>query len=263
MDTFYKAIRLDGTSHYDQATKWRIGKILRHPSPDPVSVGDCGEGFHCSRNLLDAVGYQRGPSLYLLVDPIDIIKEGKDKVRSASVKPLRYLTPQEVDELAGFKLWEANHPVNPFLLEAKPMDDLEVKVRKWDSVKDSVGTSVRGSVWGSVRDSVWGSVWNSVWNSVWDSVWGSVWDSVGDSVRDSVWNSVRGSVRDSVRDSVWAYIGGLFPQIKSWKYAQSLGECPWQSLLDLWYAGYIPSTDGKYWYVLAGPKAKIVAKYFV
>ena len=223
MDTFYKAIRLDGTSHYDQATKWEIGKILRHPNPDPAETGDCGKGLHCSRNLLDAVGYQQGPSIYLLVQPIDIIKEGKDKVRSASVKPLRYLTPQEVDELAGFKLWEANHPVNPFLLEAKPMDDLEVKVRKWDSVRTSVGTSVRGSVRGSV--------WNSVW--------------------------------DSVRTSVRAYIGGLFPQIKSWRYVESLGECPWQSLLDLWYAGYIPSTDGKYWYVHAGPKAIIVAKYTI
>jgi len=257
MDTFYKAIRLDGTSHYDQATKWRIGKILRHPSPDPVSVGDCGEGFHCSRNLLDAVGYQRGPSLYLLVDPIDIIKEGKDKVRSASVKPLRYLTPQEVDELAGFKLWEANHPVNPFLLEAKPMDDydLETKVRQWDSVW--------ASVWASVRASVGDSVRNAVGDSVWDSVRTSVRTSVGTSVWDSVRTSVGGSVWAYIGDSAGAYIGGLFPQIKSWKYAESLGECPWQPLLDLWYAGYFPSTDGKYWYVHAGKSAKIVAKYLM
>jgi len=249
MNTFYKAIRLDGTSHYDQTTKWEIGKILSHPDPDPASTGDCGKGFHCSRNLLDAVGYQRGPSIYLLVDPIGIIKEGKDKVRSASVKPLRYLTPQDVDELAGFKLWEANHPVNPLLLEAKPMDDddLETKVRQWDSVRNSVGASVR----------------DAVGHAVWDAVGHAVWDSAGASVGHAVWACVRASVQVSVRVSVWAYIEGLFSQIKSWKYAESLGECPWQPLLDLWYAGYVPSTDGKYWYVHAGKSAKIVAKYLV
>ena len=40
----------------------------------------------------------------------------------------------------------------------------------------------------------------------WDSVRDSVWASVGD----SVWASVRASVWDSVGDSVWAYISSFF-----------------------------------------------------
>ena len=80
--------------------------------------------------------------------------------------------------------------------------------------------------------------------------WGSGWGSV----RDSAW----GSVRDSVRDSVWTYAGGLFPNIKVWKCAETLGPDPWRPLLILWYAGYVPSFDGKTWRLHAGKGAKVV-----
>jgi len=137
----------------------------------------------------------------------------------------------------------------------------------WDSVGDSVGDSVWDSVWdsvrASVRDSVGGSVWDSVGASVrasvWDSVLASVWDSVLDSVRASVRDSVGDSVRDYVRasfwDSVWdfvldsvgAYISSYFT-IGDWKYAENKkGVNPFQCMIDLWNAGYVPSYDGNKW----------------
>ena len=89
--------------------------------------------------------------------------------------------------------------------------------------------------------------WASVWASVRASVWDSVWASVGDSVGDSVW------------DSVWAYIGSLFPNIKKWKYIyHKEGVYPYQSAVDLWYSGFVPSFDGKIWRLHSGRKAKVV-----
>ena len=41
--TFYKATRPDGTSFYDGTTKWQVGRIVRHPSPD-LSLGMCSAG---------------------------------------------------------------------------------------------------------------------------------------------------------------------------------------------------------------------------
>jgi len=162
--------------------------------------------------------------------------------------------------LTGWNVKEAFNPVNPLLLPTKKMsnDKLLVLLKDWDSVWNSVRDSVvRASVW----DSVWASVRDSVvWDSMRDSVGASVvWDSVvRDSVRDSmVWDSVR----DSVRDSVWAYIGGLFPNIKEWKYAEKLGSDPWRPLLTLWYAGYVPSFDGTTWRLHTGKKARVVLKW--
>ena len=77
-----------------------------------------------------------------------------------------------------------------------------------------------------------------------------------DSVSDSVYASVYDSVYDSVSDSVSAYIGSLFPNIKTWKYTDKKN--PWSSLRKLWLAGYVPSFDGKTWRLHTGKKAEIV-----
>lgn len=101
--------------------------------------------------------------------------------------------------------------------------------------------------------------WASVRASVWNSVWASVGDSVGDSVWDSVWASVGASVRGSVGDSVGAYISSLFPSIKKWKYINHKeGVNPFQSGIDLWNMGLIPSFDGNVWRLHKGKNAKIV-----
>ena len=70
----------------------------------------------------------------------------------------------------------------------------------------------------------------------WASVWDSVWDSVGASVWDSVWASV------------WAYTSSLFPNITKWEYIEhKQGKNPYQSGIDLWHAGLVPSYDGETW----------------
>ncbi len=178
-----------------------------------------------------------------------------------------------------FNIIEARKPFNPLFKIQEPTSEDIVSLKRWasvgasvgDSVRASVGDSVRASVWDSVRASVGDSVRDSVWDSVRASVWASVRDSVGDSVRDSVWASVGDSVWDSVGASVWAsvrdsvgasvgaYIGSLFPEIKTWRYYEGEEkDYPYQSCVDLWKRGFVPSFDGKMWRLHSGKKAKIV-----
>jgi len=85
--------------------------------------------------------------------------------------------------------------------------------------------------------------------------WASVWASV----RASIWASVRASLWASVWDSVWAYIGSLFPNIKKWKYVKHRsGEYPFQSAVELWKQGLVPSFDGETWRLHGGKNAKIL-----
>jgi hypothetical protein len=114
---------------------------------------------------------------------------------------------------------------------AGEVTDREIELLKqWGSVRDSVRGSVRGLVWDSVRDSVGGSVWDSVW----DSVGGLVWASVG------------------------GYISSFF-NLQKWKYTEhEEGKNPFQSCIDLWESGFVPSFDGKTWRLHAGKNAKIV-----
>ena len=165
----------------------------------------------------------------------------------------------------AFKIWEGQlykivqrdkkivHPFND-IKKVKPKEITSKHVcllKKWSSVGDSV--------WDSVRDSVGDSVWDSVRDSVRDSVGDSVWDSVGASVRDSV----RDSVWDSVWDSVGAYIGSVFKLKRNqWKHTTKIKTTgyPFQSCVDLWHMGLVPSFDGTYWRLHSGKKARVVFK---
>lgn len=199
MKEYFKAVRLDGTSHYDKKTKWEVGKAIEAPRPDPKKEEPCGRGVHCSPTLLDAVGYQPVSSRYFIVRPHKIIAQDTTKARCDAVTVVRELPAEEQDAIAGFKLYEANHPVNPLLITPQDVD-----------YKSLLASWIR--------------------------------------VRDSVWSSVGG------------YTGGLFPNVTKWTYAEGLGPDPWRPLLTLWYAGYLPSFDGKTWRLHAGKDAKVVYK---
>jgi len=153
--------------------------------------------------------------------------------------------------------------VHPFKIKAGKVGKREIDLLKeWDSVgysvRDSVGDSVGDSVRYSVWDSVWDSVRDSVGYSVRDSVRDSVWDSVGYSVWDSVGYSVWDSVGYSVGDSVGAYISSFF-QLDQWKGIEhEKGVNPFQSGIDLWEAGFVPSFDGDLYRLHSGKDAKVV-----
>jgi len=85
------------------------------------------------------------------------------------------------------------------------------------------------------------------------------WASVCASVRASVCASVGARVCASVGASVGAYISSLFPNIEKWERIEhEKGKNPFQSCVDLWNSGIVPSFDGKLWRLHSGKKAKII-----
>jgi len=251
---------------------YEIG-VWQHCENFDTSDNECAPGFYVIP-VSELIHYHR-PWLGTKVLPAEI--KGSSRIFTAAKQRYEYmkldnpLSDEEIKKLCkeiepelGYKLSEALYPVNPLLLPKTAVTDKDIKLLKqWDSV----GGSVWESVWSSVKDSVKDSVWESVWESVWDSVrssvgysvWNSVWDSVRSSVGYSVWNSVRNSVGDSVWNSVWAYIGSLFPSIGKWEYKNhEHSQYPFQSAVNLWYRGLVPSFDGKIWRLHSGEKAEVV-----
>ena len=259
---------------------YEIG-VWQHCENFDTSDNECAPGFYVIP-VSELIHYHR-PLRGTKVLPAEI--KGSSRIFTAAKQRYEYmkldnpLSDEEIKKLCkeiepelGYKLSEALYPVNPLLLPKTAVTDKDIKLLKqWDSV----GGSVWESVWSSVKDSVKDSVWESVWESVWDSVrssvgysvWNSVWDSVRSSVGYSVWNSVRNSVGysvgysvwDSVWNSVWAYIGSLFPSIGKWEYKNhEHSQYPFQSAVNLWYRGLVPSFDGKIWRLHSGEKAEVV-----
>jgi hypothetical protein len=166
------------------------------------------------------------------------------------------------------------HPFKDVEPPEKITDEHIGLLKEWTSVRtsvwDSVGASVGILVGVSVRASVWDSVWDSVKASVVASLIGvsvgdlvktSVWALVRDSVVALVWDSVEASVWDSVEASVVAYSGSFFSLPReAWKHTNMIEteEYPFQSAVQLWEMGLVPSFDGKVWRLHGGPDGKVL-----
>lgn len=251
----YKAVRLDRTSHYDKETKWRVGAVVKVDNPDPAKTV-CGRGIHTSLHLLDVIGFQLGPSRYYKCEPLDVIATDELKMRSSAVRVISEIGKREQDEIAGFKLWEINHPVNPFTLNPKRIDNLSTLVSQWDLVWHSISLSLWPSIGGTIQTGVHKTTMRSLYTPM--------VCLVGDSIEYfDMKPSKRYSVLTSIEAAIYGYISGLFPRIRLWRHAEVLGPYPWKSLLTMWHSGYVPSFDGEVWRVHTGPKARIVETYTV
>ena len=214
-----------------------LGKKLVCEDFDDDAYNDCSDGFYAT----DIDGLIYSLNIYKDNRVFEIEMGGKSvisntyKQRFEKQTIIRMLPKTEVRKLIREQSktmdWDYYHtcyPVNPLKLN-KPFDKEKALklLEEWDSMRDSV----RASVGASVRDSAWASVW--------DSVLDSVWDSVGDSVR--------------------AYTSSLFPSIKKWKYKNhEEGVNPFQSGIDLWNMGLVPSFDGAVWRLHKGEYAEVV-----
>jgi hypothetical protein len=260
--TYWKAVTFNLRSFHDQATLWTPGtvnEITGGPRLRPAET--CSDAvLHASPTPLDALGWHHGPLRYATLVEVSgrRVTDINGHPRKAGFRKLtsvRVVARYGMDELLGFKYTEACDPFNPRTIV--PVIDAEAidLCRQWDSIWASVRDGVWDSIWASVRDGVWDGVWDSIWDSIWDSVGDGVGGRVRDSVRASVWDSVGGSVRASV----WAYIGSLFPGITSWSYIDhDPGAYPFQSAVDLWCRGLVPSFDGRQWRLHGGPDMAVL-----
>jgi hypothetical protein len=261
-----KVLNLDLTSPF-QSFKYEIGKKYICDNFGTNKNNECANGFYAtdieglpySWNINRKAFEVEVGGKSVIIDQYKQRFEKQTIVREIGKDELISLAKAEEKRL-GYLLSEVLFPINPLLLDTPQVTDKEVEqLKQWDSVRQSVWPSVWDSVWPSVRQSVWPSVRQSVWDSVGASVWASVRQSAWPSVWPSVWDSVGASVGESVGQSVGAYISSLFPNIEKWEYIDhEEGVNPFQSGIDLWRKGFIPSFDRRVWRLHAGGGAGIV-----
>ncbi len=276
---YYKAANLQGWDLHSGNTinyAENIGRIIKVPNYKAKPVLCSDSVLHACKRPLDIFIVTKIPFRLFLVEGKPVV-EDTEKCGFKELTIVEEIPQEKINDLFGFNYLEACKPVHPFKLEPKKVTNEQVMLlQNWvliyDSVWDSIGGSVGDSVGASIGDSIWEATWYPVWDSVkaslgdefWDSIWDSVmssgwaqvWEAVGTSVRASVWDTIRASVGDSF----WAYIGSLFPEIKKWKYTEELNlpGYPFQSVVDLWRQGFVPSFDKRTWRLHAGLKGSVV-----
>ena len=247
-----KVLNKDLTSPY-QGFEFELGKKYVCGNFD-TSDEECSNGFYAVgfNGLVYAINKDGKKHSVFEVEVGGRSKEfNQFKRRYEEITIVRELSDDEIkegllacEEKERYKACEACYPIHPFSVEPIPLEDAKKLLQEWKKARASVGSSVGSSVWASI----WESVTASVRASVMESVMASVGSSVMESVWASLWDSVTDLVRASVTDSVWAYVSSLFPNVKKWEYINHKeGVNPFESCIDLWKGGYVPSFDGKVW----------------
>ena len=233
-----------------------MGKKMVCKDFDYNEYRECAKGFYATD--IDGLIYSLNKNKDCRVFEVEVggisVINSEYKQRFKEQTIVRLLPKTEVRKLIkeqsktmDWDYYHACYPVNPLELDIPFNKDKALMLLKdWASVYDSVWYSVRASVGDLVGYSVWGSVWASVSDYVWDSV------------SDSVGYSVGASVGNSVGNSMGAYISSFF-HIRKWKNIEhEEGVNPFQSGIDLWNMGLVPSFDGKVWRLHKGNNAEVV-----
>jgi len=207
--------------------KYKIGKEYTCKDFDDNPNNDCSNGFYAT----DVEGLPYSWNINKKCFEVEvsgrqvIISQYKQRFEKQTI--IREVEKDELIELArkeekrlGYKLSEVLFPVNPLLFTQREVTEKEIQILK-----------------------EWASVWETVKASAWETVKALAWETV----RASVW------------ETVWAYASSLFPGIEKWKYIEhEKGVNPFQSGIDLWRSGFVPSFDGEVWRLHSGKKAEIV-----
>ena len=187
MITFYKATRPNGTSFYDSETKWQVGRIVRHPTPD-LSLGLCSAGvLHISDAPGETLIGGSWPCHLFEVEPRSqpLLHSGTDshKYGCTAVKVVR--------ELPAWQALGPNGEAVAALIErCKTLTYGEVRqlVAAWDAARNAARDAARGAAWyatwgaarGAARDAARVAARVAAWDAARDSAWNAAGGAAGD-----------------------------------------------------------------------------------
>jgi hypothetical protein len=254
-----------------QGFQYELNKWYHCEDFDTDPKEDCSRGYYATD--VEGLPYAYRPFLVIWwceVDgrsvEYDIYKRRYERIRITHRADLAEIKQMAIDreKTCGYKLSEVIFPFNPFTVytekevtEKIVTPQIIKKLNEWKTALETV------------LETVWGPVWGPAWGPAWETAWGPVLETVRETVRGPVLETVRETVREFIREIAWesipniisTYISSFFPGIEKWYGIEhEPGVNPFQSGVDLWRAGFVPSFDGKTWRLHAGPKATVVYK---
>jgi len=154
----YKVLNADKTSPF-QNFKYKLGKEYHCPEIDMCKNNSCSNGLYATdlEGILCS-NLSGGKQVYecevrgkeVVIDQFKQRFEYLKLIRKVPLKELEPMLKKESKKL-GYDLYRALVPVNPLASKPnKPTKKDIANLKKWSSVRDSVGNSV----WNSVRESV-------------------------------------------------------------------------------------------------------------
>jgi hypothetical protein len=220
MEQYYKAVRPDGTSFYDQHTGWELGKITRHPSADLDNHdGDSARYLSVSVSPTDCTGF-RWPARLFRVAPVrghKVITPRPDlpnKRASDAWKPVEDLPAHQLFGPQGVHvaaLIDRSQSLTASEIDALVAARVVTGPAAWDATRIAAADAARDArdarvaAWAAARDAAGDAVLAAAADA-WDAAAVDAWNAARDAA-DAL------TVRDRITTDEYDTLTGPWRQI--------------------------------------------------
>ena len=156
VETYYKAVRPDGTDFYSGRVLWdRVGEIVEHPCPGSPGKHDAEGYLSVSVSPTDCTG-MAWPCRLLVVEPVEGVPVWEPTPSLPSKRASHAW--RVVRELPAYEALGPNGAEVEAFLELLPT----LTTAQWNAAWDAV----RNATWDATWDATWGAVRNAAWDAV-------------------------------------------------------------------------------------------------
>ena len=162
-ETYYKAVRHDGTDFYSGVVAWdRVGEIVRHPGPG--SPGECdAEGYlSVSVSPTDCTGME-WPCRLFVVEPVEGVSVWKPTPRLPSKRASHAW--RVVRELPAHEALGPNGVEVALFLELLPT----LTSAQWNDAREVTWYAARDAARKAALDAAWSAARYAAWDAVLDA----------------------------------------------------------------------------------------------
>ena len=185
-ETYYKAVRPDGTDFYSGQVLW--DQIVRHPDPGSRG-GEDAEGYlSVSVSPTDCTG-MKWPCRLFEVEPVEGIPVWEPTPDLPSKRASHAW--RVVRELPAYEALGPNGAEVAAFLDLLPTLTRTHWEAAWSATLDAARFAARSAARSATRSAAWNATLDAAWNATLDADW--------DATRSAAWNAVRALV---VRDLI-------------------------------------------------------------
>ena len=201
METYYKAVRPDGTDFYSGRIRWdRVGDIVRHPNPGSLGEHDAKGYLSVSVSPTDCTG-MRWPCRLFEVEPVEDCPVWEPTPGLPSKRAAHAW--RVVRELPAHEALGPNGVEVAVFLDLLPtLTSTQWEATRgvaWDATRgvawDAAGSAARGAARSAAREAAWVATGDAAWVATGDATWVAAEEATGS----VAWDAVRALV---VRDLI-------------------------------------------------------------
>ena len=192
-ETYYKAVRPDGTDFYSGRVLW--DQIVEHPAPGSLGEEDAEGYLSVSVSPTDCTG-MRWPCRLLVVEPVEGVLVWEPTLSLPSKRASHAW--RVVRELPAYEALGPNGAEVAAFLDLLPT----LTRAQWEAVRRAARDAARSAA----RVATWFAARNAAWSAAGSATWVAAGDAARSAARVATWRPARRATLDATLDAAGALV---------------------------------------------------------